>query len=164
MATIGHAILPFLIFRRQKLELFGWGVLIFFSLLPDIDVIIGFLATGSLWGFHRMLTHSLLFVLVFLAGALFIRRIEAVLAFIGISGHILLDSLDTHGVPLLWPFSQQFYGLGLWLSSDIRNLNPEGIINPANFVPDKILISLLILWLIYYFGSRWYNDSFKRRR
>ncbi len=159
MPTIGHAIFPFLTFRRQKMELFGWGILIFFSLLPDIDVIIGFLATGNLFGFHRMLTHSFLFILFFAAIYVFIKRIEVVLAFIGVSGHIFLDSLDTHGVPFLWPFSQKFYGLGLWSSSDLRNLNPEGLLNPANFVPDKILLALLILWLIYYFGSRWYNGK-----
>lgn len=164
MPTIGHAIFPFLTFRGQKLGLYGWAVLVFFSLLPDADVILGFLMTGSIWGFHRMLTHSFLFLLIFLAGFIFIRRIEAALAFIGVSSHLLLDLLDTHGLPLLWPFSQQYFALGLWLSSDIRNVNPAGVMNPANFIPDKILVALLILWLTYYFGSRWYNDSFKRRR
>lgn len=154
MPTIGHAIFPYLVFGRQRLAPILWAVLIVSSLLPDVDVVLGFLLAGSPWEFHRMLTHSLLFALLFLLAYLVFRRVEAVLAFIGVSSHILLDSLDTHGVPFLWPFSEKFFGLGLWSSSSISDLNLEGIMRPDTFIPDKILLALLLLYIIFEYATR----------
>ena len=149
MPTIGHLIYPYLIFTRQKVTASCWTVLLATSLLPDADIIISILATGSPWGLHRLFTHSLLFALLFLVAYGLLRRLELMFAFIGISSHILLDSLDAHGVPLLWPFSQQLFGLGLWASTDVRNLTIEGVLRPDSFIPDKILLAALLVYIIF---------------
>ena len=92
----------------------------FAGLLPDIDIPFFWLVKHIL-GFevpwlHRLFTHSLLFVLVFLIPALFLwnlkkswSKIMFIFAF-GVAFHIFLDWLFTGGVMPFYPISHQVYG------------------------------------------------------
>ncbi len=101
----------------------AWG-----ALMPDVDTTTSgpgrFVRPLSSWlerrfG-HRTLTHSLPFLLA-LALALYpLYRTSpgAYFAFLwGYLSHLLLDTLNTNGVPLLWPWRVQFW---LFASRDLR--------------------------------------------
>jgi inner membrane protein len=96
-----------------------WGLAIFCSVLPDVDVI-GFhfgIRYGDLWG-HRGMTHSLLFAAV--TGLLFAtllarswrdRWLAALLLFVITASHGVLDALTNGGlgVAFLSPFNTSRY-------------------------------------------------------
>jgi len=165
MATIGHAVLPLICGFQCNLGKLALGVMLFFSLLPDVDVLLGFAMTGSPFAMHRGFTHSLLFALIPLAIYVFVRRTELLWGFAGAISHPLIDVLDTHGAPLLWPFSGQMFSLGFWgstHSSDLAYL--ARVFSPDTFVADKLLVGLLIAYLIYYFGRRYLGPVKRGRR
>jgi len=164
MATIGHAAIALIAGFQWKLGRLALGVMLLFTFLPDVDVAISFLLTGSLFAMHRGFTHSLLFACIPLAIWVFIRRYELLWGFAGAISHVLIDVLDSHGGPLLWPLSNQMFGLDLWSSTSIRDISVQGILSPDRFISDKLLLLLLIVYLIYYFGARWYRGSLKRGR
>ncbi|MBS3096300.1 metal-dependent hydrolase [Candidatus Woesearchaeota archaeon] len=93
------------------------------GLLPDIDVLLfwilnNFLGIGVPW-FHRIFTHTFLFVLIFLFISLIYfdfnrksSKLFAVIAF-GVAFHIFLDWLLVGGVAPFYPFSGSVFGLNL---------------------------------------------------
>ena len=101
----------------------AWG-----SLMPDADTTTSglgrFVRPLSSWierrfG-HRTITHSLPFLLALalLLYPLYLANPGVYLAFIwGYLSHLLLDTLNTNGVPLLWPWRVQFW---LFASRDLR--------------------------------------------
>jgi inner membrane protein len=110
-AAVGEATLGKRVGRKAPL----WGAAL--GTLPDLDVLANpFLTEVQALGFHRSLTHSLVFVLV--AAPLFgwlLRRVHASddvpwvrwsgLAFACLFTHVLLDCLTTYGTQVFWPFS-----------------------------------------------------------
>jgi membrane-bound metal-dependent hydrolase YbcI (DUF457 family) len=87
------------------------------SLLPDIDTTTSgvgkFLKPASRWieskyG-HRTVTHSLLFAVLVSALLLPLGANLCVALFLGICSHLLLDTLNVNGVPLLWPVRLMFW-------------------------------------------------------
>ena len=163
MATIGHAILPLICGLQFNLNRLALGTMLFFALLPDLDVLLGYGLTGSLFAMHRGFTHSMLFALIPLLIYLFIRRTELLWGFAGSLSHVLIDLPDSHGTPLLWPLSGKMFGLDFWSSTSLSDVTIPGILAPGNFVSDKLLVALLILYLAYYFGRR-YLGPVKRGR
>ena len=101
----------------------AWG-----ALLPDADTTTSgpgrFVRPLSSWierrfG-HRTITHSLPFLLVLalVLYPLYRANPGAYLAFLwGYLSHLLLDTLNTNGVPLLWPWRVHFW---LFASRDLR--------------------------------------------
>jgi len=101
----------------------GWG-----ALMPDVDTTTSgpgrFVRPLSSWlerrfG-HRALTHSLPFLLALALLLYPLHRASpgVYLAFLwGYLSHLLLDTLNTNGVPLLWPWRVQFW---LFASRDLR--------------------------------------------
>lgn len=93
------------------------------GLLPDIDVPLfwvlnNFMGLDVPW-FHRIFTHTFLFILIFLFIALICfdwnrkaSKLFFVVAF-GAAFHIFLDWLLVGGVAPLYPFSDAVYGLNL---------------------------------------------------
>lgn len=93
------------------------------GLLPDIDVplfwlIKNFLGVDFPW-FHRIFTHTFLFILIFLVISLIyfdinkkVSKLFGVITF-GVAFHILLDWLLVGGVAPFYPFSDMTYGLNL---------------------------------------------------
>jgi membrane-bound metal-dependent hydrolase YbcI (DUF457 family) len=109
-----------------------------FSLLPDVDSVVGFLM-GDFGRFHNNATHSLLaalFLALAFAGLMWWRRRQFTywfaIAFISYGLHLLMDMATIgRGIMLFWPFSEArylapvtfFYGLHWsdgWIS--IRHL------------------------------------------
>ena len=93
------------------------------GLLPDIDIPLFWLLKNLLgfdvpW-FHRIFTHTFLFVLIFLALSLIYfglnkkaSKLFAVTTF-GAAFHIFLDWLLVGGIAPFYPFSYADYGLNL---------------------------------------------------
>lgn len=98
---------------------FEAGALFLGSLLPDIDTTTAgagrYVRPLASWietryG-HRTVTHSLLFTLA--ASVLLLPfgvSVALALAY-GILSHLLLDTMNVNGVPLLWPYRLQFWFL-----------------------------------------------------
>ncbi len=93
------------------------------GLLPDIDVPLfwllnNFLGIGVQW-FHRIFTHTFLFVLIFLVIGLIyydLNRKASKIFFVitfGIAFHIFLDWLLVGALAPFYPFSNAAYGLNL---------------------------------------------------
>ena len=94
------------------------------GLLPDIDVPLFWLLNNFLgfdipW-FHRQITHTFLFIAVFLAISLIyfdlnkkVSKLFAVITF-GVAFHILLDYLFVGLITPFYPFSYAAYGLNLF--------------------------------------------------
>ena len=93
------------------------------GLLPDIDVPLfwvlnNFLGIDIPW-FHRIFTHTFLFIFIFLIISLiyfdFNRKASKIFAVItfGVTFHIFLDWLLVGGLAPFYPFSDAVYGMNL---------------------------------------------------
>jgi len=96
----------------------GIAVIIFFSLLPDIDMPyselgkIFFPISRLLYRYfgHRNITHSAFFMTIVLFPMLFTNYF--LLAFLSLILHLIADSLTYTGIPWLWPYDKNFNFLG----------------------------------------------------
>lgn len=116
------------------------------GLLPDADVPLFWLLNNFFgidvpW-FHRIFTHTFLFIAVFLLSALifftFNRKMSEVFGIIafGVAFHIFLDWFFTGGIAPFYPFSDVTYGLNLFGMLKIP-LAAEGL---------EAIVLLLWLW------------------
>src|SRR5205085_9236339 len=116
------------------------------SVCPDLDYFFG---TTQ----HRGFTHSLVFALLVSALCLAVTRFAKIRVAIAYAAaffsHGLLDYATTKampGVELLWPFSNQRFGLGLIDYYDLTGVNPVYFLY-SNVVADLFkagMIELLI--------------------
>lgn len=106
------------------------------GLLPDIDIPLFWILHNFIGldvpFFHRIFTHTFLFILVFLAISLIcfdfskkMSKLFAVITF-GVAFHILLDWFFTGGVAPFYPFSTSVYGLNVFGMMNIP-LAAEGL-------------------------------------
>lgn len=111
---------------------FEAGALFLGSLLPDIDTTTAgagrYVRPLAAWietrfG-HRTVTHSLLFCAVLALAAWPLGPSVALALLWGVLSHLLLDTLNVNGVPLLWPWRLQFWFLPN-RSSRIRYGSPQ---------------------------------------
>ena len=94
------------------------ALLVFFSLLPDIDMPYSelgkvlFPISRRLYRHfgHRNITHSALFATVVLTPVLFTKYF--LLAALALTLHLIADSLTYTGIPWLWPYKTNFNLLG----------------------------------------------------
>ena len=131
------------------------------SLLPDIDTTTS--GTGRFvkplsrlietkFG-HRTLTHSLLFTLLFSAIWWPLSPSLAAAFFWGILSHLLLDTLNVNGVPLLWPSRLMFW---FWPRRSMRiKYGSTG----ETSVALVCAVVALVLWPI---GTDGFNSAFRR--
>lgn len=116
------------------------------GLLPDIDVPFHwimslFVDLPPLGEFHRTLTHSIFFILLFVLIALILsleKKKIATLAWIvafGVSFHIFLDMIFAGYVTFLYPLSHAVWGLDLAGRSGI-----DGLLSGLEAI-------ILLLWL-----------------
>ena len=117
------------------------------GLLPDIDVPLFWLLNNFLgfdvpW-FHRVFTHTFLFILIFLAISLVyfdinkkISELFGIITF-GAAFHIFLDWLLVGAIAPLYPFSGTAYGLNLF-----------GIINLP--LAMEGLEAIVLLWWLWH--------------
>lgn len=122
MLGITHALISLAVARACGLitikSYLPIAVLIFFSLLPDIDMPysglgkIFFPISRLLYRYfgHRNITHSVFFLALVLAPMLFTTYF--LLAFIALILHLIADSLTYTGIPWLWPYEKNFNFLG----------------------------------------------------
>lgn len=145
---------------HKKLNRFEWFLVLFGSILPDIDYLLE-------WTFdfrsHRLFTHSLLmllfvFVLFYFVFKLFsLFKDKSALRYsfllsLGVFAHLLLDFIVSPiaGIPLLWP-STNFYGLFSGIQSYSQMM---AIDYTASMYYFKLKIAILdmgagISWMFY---------------
>lgn len=111
---------------------FEAGALLLGSLLPDIDTTTAgagrYVRPLAAWietrfG-HRTVTHGLLFAVGASALLLPLGVPVALALLYGVLSHLLLDTMNVNGVPLLWPYRLQFWFLPN-RSSRIRYGSPQ---------------------------------------
>lgn len=131
------------------------------SLLPDVDTTTSgagkFIKPVSGWieskfG-HRTVTHSLLFTVLFSALLLPLGVPVAGAMLWGILSHLLLDSLNVNGVPLLWPSRLMFW---FWPSRSMR------IKYGSTGESTVALVCAVVALMLWPLGSDGFNTSFRR--
>ncbi len=123
MLGITHALISLAL--AKSLGMAGFGdyskifVLVFYSLLPDIDMPYSELgklflpASRYLYAKfgHRNVTHSLIFMLL-VTSPLALNQQIYFLALLAYGSHLTGDSLTYMGIPWLWPYEKNFNFLG----------------------------------------------------
>ncbi len=161
--------------RRTSL---GMSTLLIASNLPDVDVAVFATNTLAMW-FRRGWTHGVLAqaaLPLLLAGAValwgrwrgkgdLVRVGQLVLlAYVGVLSHVFLDWLNTYGVRLLMPFSNQWFygdtlfvvdpwmylalGAGVWLS---RRRERGG--RPAPQRPARVALAVAAGYIVVMMGA-----------
>ncbi len=113
MFAFGHLFIGWLIglfvgnIRGKKLSDLSWGLLLFGSVLPDIDYLFDWVFSA---GVHRMFTHSLLFVVVSFIVCYIVLKFMKLekyswLFALGIFSHVVVDMFWPMGVTLFYPFT-----------------------------------------------------------
>ncbi|VVB59350.1 LexA-binding, inner membrane-associated putative hydrolase [uncultured archaeon] len=151
MDTFTHALFPFLSGKVAKKDAETCMALLIGGLAPDFDLIFLFInaffgsALGSIPStlllYHRGITHSIIFGILFSWLALYVASRKPVLSVlnyffkskislaitpkllfftaIGTLSHLFLDFTTTYGIPLFYPFSLQRYSMELFFYIDI---------------------------------------------
>jgi len=145
--------------------------IVFFSILPDLDVIPG-LFVGDVNRYHRLFSHSFLFIVgTGLAGAWLAYKLIRVkfttgsMLFVGAGLlHLLMDilTLDTRapfGCPLWWPFSDKSFILPVTLFLDFHRASDvsvflQSIFNWHNAMTVGIEFLITVPFLIYAWHKR----------
>lgn len=136
------------------------SLLLFWAIVPDLDVIPGFLV-GDLGRFHNNLTHSLTAAVVLSVMAALILswinrcslRIWFIALFFSYGSHILLDfvTYSERGLLLLWPFDLTRYESGVALFYGVRW--SEGVISYHHLV--TLVSELAFVGLVIGFSWGW---------
>lgn len=115
MFAIGHFAIGYLTgkasARKLKVQL-NMPLLLTASVIPDIDLLLGFLL-------HRGPTHSLLTIIALMVPFLILYRKTAIPYSIALAAHSLIGDFFTGGTQLFWPLSTQWYGA---LNIDVHSL------------------------------------------
>jgi inner membrane protein len=117
--------------RKEDRSTFTLTAALLGSILPDFDFFPG-LFVGKLSTYHHGISHSLMFAILFGAVVLILARHAqennpvraAIIAGLSYASHVILDFVGanegTRGVPMLWPFSNEKFGLDLGLFGHFR--------------------------------------------
>lgn len=159
---IGHAIAGSALAVRSGRQSFNkwiFSFVIFFSVLPDFDILPGFLA-GDVNRYHRLFSHSLFFVTISgLAGALLLWRIinchflKCALWFTGAGYlHLFMDTLTVDsrapfGCPLFMPFSDQHTIFPVQVFLDLHRASAAGDFFASLFTTHNFHVLLVELAL-----------------
>lgn len=124
MDPLSHYMIAYVFGRKINVSTIKLKALTLGALLPDIDVISVVLGIDFLRDFHGTITHSItgavfLSVIASLMFLLFRKEMVFVYTLIGVSMHLLLDTVNTltqtayasGGLMLLYPFSEEKFGL-----------------------------------------------------
>src|ERR1044071_694587 len=120
-SPVGHSLMGYILYRAtaRAHEPSRWTILalcLFAANAPDLDFLPGLVA-GEISRYHHGPSHSFVFAVLFgiLAATLFRKRLNAFLLGSALYlSHVLLDYLIKDpspplGVPLFWPFSNEYY-------------------------------------------------------
>jgi membrane-bound metal-dependent hydrolase YbcI (DUF457 family) len=153
--------------KQESRSSFILGVTLVASIAPDFDFLPGILI-GKMGEFHHGISHTLPFAILFGAFTfLFVSFLDkavavraSILATLAYSTHVILDFVGvnegTRGVPILWPLSDEHFGLSLRLFGhfrwgDIRN-GLAAIIRWDNVVPvlrESLVVGSVVLLLLW---------------
>jgi inner membrane protein len=112
--------------RKEDRSKFILGAALLGSILPDFDFLPG-LFVGKLSAYHHGISHSLIFAVLFAVLIFFFAKHAqknnparaAIIAGLCYASHVILDFVGTNegtrGVPMLWPLSNEKFGLELGL-------------------------------------------------
>ena len=128
--------------------LFGLGIVSFFTLDPIIlglAVALSMLSDFDQWFGHRQwFSHSIfaafIFAVVGFVASSF-NLLYAWIVFVAVSVHVLLDFITKSGVPILYPWKKNHYGLRLFTAKD-------KLFNKA-FMYIGLLTLLFNFWRVY---------------
>jgi len=137
--AFGHLIFAWIIGKsfefisKKKISHLTWGFLLFGSVLPDIDFIL-----GDIFGeyMHRMFTHGLLFILpIALVTYFLVRTLNSksaakkttVFIIIGMLSHLFIDLFYFPGIQLFWPWNifVYFFGAGYYTLADLAAISAD---------------------------------------
>lgn len=118
------------------------------SMLPDlIDKPLGLLAFGTPAA-GRTISHTLLFLLVLAAVAVYLKDVRVASVFAGVLAHLTLDFMWQSPVILLWPLLGNFpqaRELGVF---DYMQILLHGLGSPMVWVPEVLGLTYLIFYAI----------------
>lgn len=163
--AFGHLIFAWLIGKSKekiskiKLEKYGWFLLLFGAIFPDIDFLLDWTLGTHL---HRTFTHSLFmiiisFIIVYLICSIFFKnsnkkRLAGLFA-IGISSHLILDMIFGYpGISLLWPMNYKLWFLGIlhgYTAVNFSEITKEHLLNKVRLAIFDM--GLGVLWIGYLF-------------
>ncbi len=161
--AFGHLIGAWLVglviekFSKIKITNLGWGLLLFGGALPDIDFLFN-LVFG--FGYHRSLTHSLIFVIIaYLIIYLVLKRFklekEAIFVPIGILVHLSLDMIGYPGIMLFWPLDYFVHFFDINKGITLLGLAEENLLRKVKYlIVDTVLGAI---WIGYLYYSRKLN-------
>jgi membrane-bound metal-dependent hydrolase YbcI (DUF457 family) len=146
-------------------------VAVVFSMLPDIDSLVGWL-TGDFGRYHNNATHSLMVgLLVALLSSAVISRMSLfgfselfLVIFVSYSSHILLDFFTVgRGVLALWPVSQQRFTSPISLFYGLRWSDGIFSIRHVWTIATESLTALLFIGAVRYLTSSNWDVSLSHR-
>ena len=112
MFAVGHMSIAYLLGKGSSKALhtsINIPTLLVLSILPDIDIIYGFLTGVEI---HRGPTHSIVFALLVFIPFFIVYRKKAVPYFLALISHSFIGDFIVGGqLELLWPFTTQQFGL-----------------------------------------------------
>lgn len=124
---------------------------------PDIDVVLKLKNNETYINFHRSVTHSVLFAILWIILLTLVGYIigpnnivlTLIVSFLGIFFHIFTDLLNGYGVQFLWPFNKKWIAFGITYTVDIFLI----IMHVVTFIlifkfNTNILISIICLYII----------------
>ncbi len=146
----------FEVFSGTDLTRTAWIILLFGSLLPDIDLVFDWIFKKTT---HRKFTHSIFFtIFVFVIGFLTLSTInlsdEAIFISLGVLSHLCLDMISSSGIMLFWPYQSWFSFTGVYKKSRRKKLTE---IKEFKYVIKFLLFDsvLGLMWLSYlYFAGK----------
>ncbi len=105
------------------------------SLVPDIDKPFG----HRHWFSHSIFTALIFSIVAFVASGF--QHVYALVAFLAVSSHVLLDFITKSGVPILYPWRKKHYGLRLFSAhNSMVNRTAAAV---------SLLVFLFNLWMTY---------------
>jgi hypothetical protein len=116
MMFIGHVALGGLLtymLYRSNIKDFLFPFVLFFSILPDIDIVLGHVMANFI---HKTITHSIFVLLVFGLVYLFYRK-RSVMVYMACYGTHFLGDLMVEQVNLFYPFTTFSLGTGIRFTS-----------------------------------------------
>ena len=146
---LGHILIGLL------LATFDWNLksvilILFFSLLPNIDVV--FVRLGLMKEENHCcnsFTHSLLFAVAISLFVLIFSLKYAIFAFIAIVMHLIIDIPTDTGITLFYPFSRKRYSLNLWKNTGSDFKGTIGYYKQKwPLILEGIILILLLIFLI----------------
>ena len=123
MFAVGHFALGYLTGKTASKTLnvnINLPLIFLASVLPDADIMIPFLE-------HRGPLHSILVLSALFLPLFILYKKKAAPYFVALVQHSLIGDVPTGGAQLLWPISQEVYGIGIQIQSQ-TNIAIEWIV------------------------------------